>query len=89
MNIDAACELVKICLMQGMIVGAPFVLGALFVGLVVSILQTITTIQEQTLSFLPKLLLAIGTLWVLSPWALKILTQLVADFFQKAADIVR
>ncbi len=89
MNIDAAYELIKICLFQGMLIAAPFVLGALIVGLFVSILQTITTIQEQTLSFLPKLIFAFGATWILAPWVLKLSCQLVAQFFQKAADIVR
>ena len=87
MNIDAAYEIIKTCLFQGMIIAAPFVLGALIIGLAVSILQTITTIQEQTLSFLPKLLFAIGATWILAPWVLKMFTQLVVQFFQKAADI--
>lgn len=89
MNIDAAYELIKIALFQGLLVAAPFVIGALIVGLTVSILQTITTIQEQTLSFLPKLLFAIAATWVLAPWVLKMFTQLTTEFFQKAADIVR
>ena len=72
-----------------MLIAAPFVIGALIVGLTVSILQTITTIQEQTLSFLPKLLFAIGATWILAPWVLKMMTQLTAEMFQKAADVVR
>ena len=87
MNIDAAYEIIKTCLFQGIMIASPFVLGALIVGLFVSILQTVTTIQEQTLSFLPKLLFAVGASWVLAPWVLKMFTQLVAEFFQKAADI--
>ena len=89
MNIDAAYELIKTCLFQGMLIAAPFVLGALIVGLFVSIIQTITTIQEQTLSFLPKLLFSFAATWILAPWVLKQFCQLVAQFFQKAADIVR
>jgi flagellar biosynthesis protein FliQ len=89
MNIDAAYEIIKMALAQGLIVSAPFILGALIVGLVVSILQTITTIQEPTLSFLPKLLFAVAAAWIGAPWFLKLLTQLTAECFQKAADIVR
>ena len=89
MNIDAALEIIRTCLWEGIYVAAPLILGAMVIGLAVSILQTITTIQEQTLSFLPKLLFAFAATWVLAPWVLKLFCQLVTQFFQKAADIVR
>lgn len=50
------------------LVSAPAVLAALFVGLVVSLLQATTQIQEQTLSFAPKVVAVLVALVVTSPW---------------------
>ena len=50
------------------LVSAPIVLASLFIGLLVSVLQATTQIQEQTLSFAPKLVAVLGALAVFSPW---------------------
>ena len=89
MNVDAALEIIRLCLWEGLYVSAPLILGALIVGLLVSILQTLTTIQEATLSFVPKLLWAILGTWLFAPFILGHLTQLTSTFFQRAADIAR
>ena len=44
---------------------------ALIVGTIVSLLQTVTSIQEQTLSFVPKLLACAFCLWLMAPWMLQ------------------
>ncbi|MBR1691274.1 MAG: flagellar biosynthesis protein FliQ [Lachnospiraceae bacterium] len=63
---------------------APPLLVSLVVGLVVSIFQTITSIQEQTLTFVPKILAVFMTLMLLGHWILgslaEYMTQLWSDF---------
>ena len=59
------------------VLSAPVVLAALTVGLIVSVVQATTQIQEQTLSFAPKLVAVLVALAVSSPW---IGTQLVRFF---------
>ena len=68
---DSLHEIIKLCLSTGLMVAAPIVLTALVVGTVVSLLQTVTSIQEQTLSFVPKLLGCALCLWLMSPWMLE------------------
>ena len=51
-------------------VSAPLLLISLIVGLVVSIFQTVTSIQEQTLTFVPKLLAIMLALMIMGPWLL-------------------
>ncbi len=63
---------------------AVIVLPSLFVGLVVSILQAATQINEQTLSFLPRLLMTLVTIMALGSW---ILTQLM-DHFLRIFDAI-
>ena len=62
-----------------LIVAAPLLLAALLVGLVVSFFQAITQLNEQTLSFLPKLVAVAATLVVVGPW---MITTLV-DYLQR------
>ena len=62
-----------------LMVSAPILLTVLLVGLVVSILQAATQINEATLSFVPKVVAAVAVLAVTGPW---MLTQLV-DYIQQ------
>ena len=62
-----------------LVVSAPLLLIALGVGLVVSFFQAITQLNEQTLSFLPKLIAVAATLVVIGPW---MITTLV-DYLQR------
>jgi flagellar biosynthetic protein FliQ len=68
---DSIHEMIKLCLTTGLMVAAPIVLTALIIGTTVSLLQTLTSIQEQTLTFVPKLLGCALCLWLMSPWILE------------------
>ncbi|EPY02985.1 flagellar biosynthesis protein FliQ [Magnetospirillum fulvum] len=69
--IDVAREAVVVTL----VVSAPSLLTALAVGLVISIFQTLTQIQEQTLTFVPKLMLVFASLVLFLPFILGQLTE--------------
>ena len=81
---DSIHEVIKLCLTTGLMVAAPIVLTALVVGTLVSLLQTVTSIQEQTLSFVPKLLGCGLCLWILAPWMLQQLGGLFELMLTKA-----
>lgn len=89
MNSDAAYELIKICLTEAFIVAAPIIGLCLVVGVAVSLFQTITTIQEQTLTFVPKVFAVGAALWLLSPWILQKMGNLTILFFQRIGDVAR
>jgi flagellar biosynthetic protein FliQ len=57
---------------------APILLSSLVVGLIISMFQAATSINEQTLTFIPKLATIIIVLMILGPWML----QVIVDFFQ-------
>ncbi len=63
-------------------VSAPMLLVSLVVGLIVSILQTVTSIQEQTLTFVPKLLAIFLTLMLAGNWILTTLKEFIIELFQ-------
>jgi flagellar biosynthetic protein FliQ len=81
---DSIHEVIKMCLTTGLTVAAPIILTALIIGTLVSLLQTLTSIQEQTLSFVPKLLGCATCLWVMAPWILQQLGTLFETMLMKA-----
>jgi flagellar biosynthetic protein FliQ len=72
---DSALGLMNSLLWTTMIVAGPVLAAALLVGLVISILQVATQLQEMTLSYVPKLFASALTLIFLGPWMLHKITQ--------------
>ena len=68
MNLDSATDLVRQTLVLALIVSAPMLVIGLVVGIVVSLLQAVTQIQEQTLTFVPKIAAMVAAAVVLMPW---------------------
>ncbi|MBH9575890.1 MULTISPECIES: flagellar biosynthesis protein FliQ [Inhella] len=65
-----------------MIVAAPILIVVLVVGVVISVLQAATQINEATLSFVPKMLAAIATLAIAGPWMLSTLVEYIQRVLQ-------
>ena len=68
MTLDHATEMIRQTLILALLVSAPMLLIGLIVGVVVSLLQAVTQIQEQTLSFVPKIAAMVGAAILLMPW---------------------
>lgn len=87
MNEDLAIHLAVEALIVTLKVSAPFLLAGLVVGLVVSIFQAATQIQEQTLSFIPKIV-ATGVVGVIAgPWALDVLVAYAHELFVSIPEL--
>lgn len=67
---------------------AVILLPALFVGLLVSMFQAATSINEQTLSFIPKLLVTILVLVVAGPWMLSVLLDYTQQLFEEIPFLI-
>ena len=81
MNQDVAIQLGVDALVVTLKVSAPFLLAGLLVGLLVSVFQAATQIQEQTLSFIPKIV-ATGLVAVIAgPWMLDVLTAYAHELY--------
>ncbi|MBE2258484.1 MAG: flagellar biosynthesis protein FliQ [Candidatus Accumulibacter sp.] len=65
-----------------LLLGAPLLLAALLIGLIVSIFQAATQINEQTLSFIPKLVGVFLTLLLAGPWMLEMMVEYVRRLFE-------
>ncbi len=72
-------------IMVALEIGAPVMLLALGVGLVISILQALTQIQEMTLTFVPKILVIFVSLLVLMPFMLSTLVEFTQSLFTRIA----
>jgi flagellar biosynthetic protein FliQ len=83
MRSDLAAQLFGELLVNAANIAAPLLICTLLVGLVVSVLQVVTQIQETSLTFIPKLIAAVLVLVVAGPWMLKRLaeyaTRLIAN----------
>ncbi|MCA2958879.1 MAG: flagellar biosynthesis protein FliQ [Silvanigrellales bacterium] len=67
----------------------PLLATALAVGLIVSVFQAATQLNEATLSFLPKIAAMIVVLILVSPWMLRRLTSYTSDLYKKIPEIAR
>jgi flagellar biosynthetic protein FliQ len=81
MSIGDLVTLLRGGIMQILIMAAPILFAALIVGLVVAIFQATTSIQEQTLTFVPKILAILGMLALLGPWMFASLRQYTINLF--------
>jgi flagellar biosynthetic protein FliQ len=68
---------------------APLLLSALVVGLVVAILQATTQIQEQTLTFVPKVITILAVLALLGGWMFSSLGEYTRELFRRIPDMAR
>jgi len=76
MTPDAATDLMRHALLITIVIAGPVLIIGLLVGVIVSVVQAVTQIQEQTLSFVPKILAMFGMTVVLMPW----ICQKLMDF---------
>ena len=81
MSLDQATEYIRQTLLLALIVSAPMLLIGLLVGIVVSLLQAITQIQEQTLTFVPKIAAMVAAAILLMPWIGHRLLEYAAAMF--------
>ena len=89
MSIGEVTSLLRQGILEVLIIAAPLLLSALIVGLVVAILQATTSIQEQTLTFVPKIVAILLMLAFLGGWMFSSLRDYTIQLFQRIPDMVR
>jgi flagellar biosynthetic protein FliQ len=88
MNPEFAIELVKTLMFQAVALAAPVLITAMVVGLAISLFQAVTTIHEQTLTFVPKALAVVGVLVLLLPWVMRSLLEFTTAVLEKIPQMV-
>ncbi|NVE01846.1 flagellar biosynthetic protein FliQ [Massilia sp. BJB1822] len=71
MRADLALQMLADMLWSGLLISAPLLAVTLGVGLLISVIQVVTQVQESSLSFIPKIIAAVIVLVVCGPWMLK------------------
>ena len=82
MTSDIAIELCRSAALHALMLSGPILLAALAVGLVVGLLQALTQIQDQSLTFVPKLIALTLLILLLLPWGLSLLTDFTVDLIR-------
>ncbi len=70
-------------------VASPMLIGALVIGILVSVFQAITQINEATLTFIPKMMVVALIILIAGPWMLDTLKGFTVEVFESVGTIVR
>ena len=89
MSVDNVVEITRTTLYTIILTSAPMLLISLVIGLAISIFQTVTSIQEQTLTFVPKLIGIFVMLMVLGHWMLNNMTEFMTNLWSDFSLYIR
>ena len=89
MTVDNVTEITRTTLYTIILTSAPMLLISLIIGLAVSIFQTVTSIQEQTLTFVPKLVGMFVMMMILGHWMLNNMTEFMVDLWSDFSLYIR
>ena len=87
MTIDQSIDVVKNLMMLCIKVALPFLLSAMIIGLFISFFQAITSLQEQTLTFVPKALGVVVVVFVLFPWVTNLMLDYTTEIFNQMSQM--
>lgn len=88
MSPEFAAETLKNMIFLALTLAAPFLLAAMVIGLGVGLFQAVTSINEQTLTFVPKALGITGLLVLLLPWMISKLIEYTTALFERMPQMV-
>lgn len=89
MNPEFAGEILKNLMFQAVTLATPILMTGLVIGLMISLFQSVTSIQEQTLTFVPKALGIVGVLVILMPWMLRTIIEFTTAMIQKMPQMAQ
>ena len=88
MQFDSYADITHQAIKVALMISAPMLIGALIMGILVSLFQAVTQINEQTLSFIPKILVIVAALVFFAPWMSDTLTTFTKDLILNIPNIV-
>lgn len=89
MNEQVVITLGQEALKTAVMLGAPLLIGALLIGLVVSVFQAVTQINEATLTFIPKIVVIGVILLLAGPWMLDVMSRYTIGLYENISTYVR
>ncbi len=88
MEVQFVLQLCREALLLILILSGPPILTSLVVGLLISVFQATTQIQEQTLSFVPKILLVFGILGLMGPWLISQIVLFTTRIYSAIPQVI-
>ena len=82
-------DIAKDLMTTGLYLAGPAILTSMLIGTVVSLFQTITSIQEQTLSFAPRMFAVFGVTLLVLPWTMRVAIDFTMRMIEIAAGITQ
>lgn len=89
MSLGMAVSLLNSGIFYTLLLASPVLIIGIVVGLIISIFQATTSIQDQTISFVPKIGAILGSLVVFGPWIFGTLTQYTINMFEMIPQMVK
>jgi flagellar biosynthetic protein FliQ len=87
MSLGTAINILRGGVLQVLVIAAPILLIGMLTGLIISIIQATTSIQEQTLTFVPKIAAILGAVAIFGPWIITSMVQFTIRLFQQISGM--
>lgn len=88
MNTEVFTDITNQAIKISLMIASPMLIGSLLVGILVSLFQAVTQINEQTLSFIPKIIIIVGAMVVFAPWMSDTLVNFTRELILSIPSIV-
>lgn len=88
MSHQLVVDLARNAIMLALLIAGPMLVVALGIGLIISVVQAVTQIQEQTLSFVPKLIAVAATFLIALPWTLQLMIKYTTELYRSLPSLV-
>jgi len=89
MNQSDVLKLAQDAIRTVLMMSLPMLISSLVIGLLISIIQAVTQIQEATLSFVPKIIAVLISLIIFGPWLLNIITEFTTNLFTNVTLFIK
>jgi flagellar biosynthetic protein FliQ len=89
MNELVILEMGRQALKTALYVAGPALIVSMVVGLAISVFQVVTSLQDQTVAFVPKVLAVMAVVVISFPWMMRVLVQFTVKMFTEFNDVVR
>jgi len=89
MTVETIHSLAQEALLKTLLIAGPILLTGMIVGLLMGVFQSITSIQETTVAFVPKMLVVGAALVFLFPWMLNLLNEFTVSILANLAEFAR
>lgn len=89
MTTDTIVQLGRDAMLVTLLVSAPMLLSGMLIGLIISVFQSVTQIQEITLTFVPKIVVVMVAFVVFLPWMMSLVLEFVRPLFGNFDALVR